>query len=181
MACGRPKNLENAGRNLLCGCRDRRRNFFTTGNGNRRRGNPEPLAEGKPRATRQRATSGHWQGAARRYRRRGNSAPLVRGRPRTTRQWAVPGPLATEGPGAIRQGGNPGPARHREKLQSLWRRGNPEPARRRKPWATPAKGKLEPFGLGETPAKWRKESSEPPGEGNTGIHPAWGKPRPVGT
>jgi hypothetical protein len=26
-----------------------------------------------------------------------------------------------------------------------------------------------------------KESPEPPGEGNTGSRPAWGKPRPVGT
>src|SRR5258708_39712087 len=104
MACGRPKNLEIAGRNLLCGCRDRRRNFFTTGNGNRRRGTPEPPARGNPRATRQRATPGHWQGEARRYRRRGNSEPLVRGKPRAARQWAALGPLATEKPGATARG-----------------------------------------------------------------------------
>src|SRR6266702_3647504 len=50
MACGRPKNLEIAARNLLCGSRDRRRNFFTTRDGNRRRGNPEPPGKGQLRA-----------------------------------------------------------------------------------------------------------------------------------
>src|SRR5689334_4513749 len=45
MACGRPKNLEIAARNLLCSPGDRRRNFLTTRDGNRRRGNPEPPAK----------------------------------------------------------------------------------------------------------------------------------------
>src|ERR1051325_7681885 len=50
MACGRPKNLEIAARNLLCGPLDRRRNFLTTRDGNRRRGNPEPSGKGQLRA-----------------------------------------------------------------------------------------------------------------------------------
>src|ERR1700721_3113043 len=58
MACGRPKNLEIAARNPLCSPGDRRRNFLTTRDGNRRRGNPEPPVRGKPRATRYWANSG---------------------------------------------------------------------------------------------------------------------------
>src|SRR6266704_1220610 len=87
MACGRPKNLEIAARNLLCGSRDRRRNFFTTRDGNRRRGN---------RATRQRTTPGLRARRSPAPRRGGNSAPPVRGKPRTTRYWADSG---ASGPG----------------------------------------------------------------------------------
>src|SRR6267154_1399394 len=75
MACGRPKNLEIAARNPLCSPGDRRKNFFTTRDGNRRRGNPEPpgigqtlgpLVPGKPGATWQEGnpqggTSGQWR------------------------------------------------------------------------------------------------------------------------
>jgi hypothetical protein len=39
------------------------------------------------------------------------------------------------------------------KLRVIVRKESPEP---------PAKGRLEPLGLGETPVIWRKESSEPP-------------------
>src|SRR5437763_6470844 len=45
MACGRRKNLEIAAQNLLCSPGDRRRNFPTTRDGNRRRGNPSHPAK----------------------------------------------------------------------------------------------------------------------------------------
>jgi hypothetical protein len=47
MTCGRPKILKITPLNPLCDPLDRRRNFFTTGNGNRQRGNPEPPGEGE--------------------------------------------------------------------------------------------------------------------------------------
>jgi len=40
------------------------------------------------------------------------------------------------------------------KLQVMWRRGNPELRNAEKALSHPAKGKLEPFGLGETPVIW---------------------------
>src|SRR5262249_9731588 len=82
MSCGRPKNLEIAARNPLCGLRDRRRNFFTTRDGNRRRGNPSQPAKGNF-GLRQEVARRHWRG--------GNSEPPVRGKPRATRYWADSG------------------------------------------------------------------------------------------
>jgi hypothetical protein len=40
------------------------------------------------------------------------------------------------------------------KLQVVRRRGNPELRNEKKALSHPAKGKLEPFGLGETPVNW---------------------------
>jgi hypothetical protein len=98
MACGRRKNLEIARGNLLCGPHDRRRNFLTTGNGSRRRGNPEPLGQGE--------TPGH--------RRRESSESPVKGQPRAvassrlgaTRQRAFRA-TGTGGPEPPRQGAIP--------------------------------------------------------------------------
>src|SRR5215467_5165173 len=56
MACGRRKNLEIAARNLLCSHGDRRRNFPTTRDGNRRRGSPEPPGKRGTRKEEPRAT-----------------------------------------------------------------------------------------------------------------------------
>ena len=100
MACGRPKNLEIAARNLLCSLGDRRRNFPTTRDGNRRRGNPEPPGKGQLRA--------FGQGEVWRHRQGGNSEPPVRGKPRATRQRTAPGFRARRSL-APRRGGNPGP------------------------------------------------------------------------
>src|ERR1051326_5250373 len=100
MACGRRKNLENAAQNLLCSPGDRRRNFPTTRDGNRRRGNPEPPGKGQLRA--------FGQGEVRRHRQGGNSAPPVRGKPRATRCWADFGASGLgESPVPPRREGNP--------------------------------------------------------------------------
>src|SRR6266581_3403632 len=95
MACGRPKNLEIAARNLLCGSRDRRRNFFTTRDGNRRRGNPEPPGKGQLRAFGQGEVRRHGEGETPRHRCGGNPGPpgigqtlgpLVSGKARSRRR-----------------------------------------------------------------------------------------------
>src|SRR6516165_8384250 len=70
MACGRRKNLEIAARNLLCSHGDRRRNFPTTRDGNRRRGSPEPPGKGQLRA--------FGQGEVRRHPQGGNSGHRCR-------------------------------------------------------------------------------------------------------
>jgi hypothetical protein len=44
------------------------------------------------------------------------------------------------------------------KLQVVWRRGNPELRNEKKALSHPAKGKLEPFGLGETPVNWQRKA-----------------------
>lgn|SRR5579871_4150174 len=176
MACGRPKNLEIAGRNLLCSPGDRRRNFLTTRDGNRRRGNPEPPGKGQLRA--------FGQGEVRRHRRGGNSEPAVRGKPRATRYWADSGAsglgespvppgkrgtrkgeprasgagktsrYAAEGKPRVARGEESSGPSAKGKLQVVWRRGNPELRNEKKALSHPAKGKLEPLGLGETPVNW---------------------------
>src|SRR5258708_5688264 len=176
MACGRPKNLEIAARNPLCSPGDRRKNFFTTRDGNRRRGNPEPPGKGQLRAFGPREVRRHRQG--------GNSEPPVRGKPRATRYWANSG---ASGPGKARchlargeparrnlgpvaQGrlrglwrrGNPASCaekkalgrRRKGKLQMGRRRGNPESRDEKKALSHRAKGKLDPCDLGETPVIW---------------------------
>src|SRR5215475_8197740 len=101
MACGRPKNLEIAARNPLCGPGDGRRNSPTTGT---------VTGEGETRATGKGETPSH----------------PARGKPRATRQWAILRPLAKEEPGATRQGGKPPSYPAKGKLRVNWRRGNPE-------------------------------------------------------
>jgi hypothetical protein len=148
MACGQPKNLEIAARNPLCRPGDRRRNFLTTRDGNRRRGNPEPPGKGQLRA--------FGQGEVRRHRQGGNPEPPVRGKPRATRCWADSGasglgespvppgkretrkgePRATgagktsrcvaEGQPRVRCGEESSGPSAKRKLQIVWRRGNPE-------------------------------------------------------
>src|SRR5579859_2466432 len=139
MACGRPKNLEIADRNPLCGPLDRRRNFLTTRDGNRRRGNPEPPGKGQLRA--------FGQGEVRRHRRGGNSEPSVRGKPRTTRNWADAGALRSWGkPGAGGKGktrkGEPRANRFRENFKVRGGGETPSCVRRRKLWAG-VQGKLQ--------------------------------------
>ena len=176
MACGRPKNLEIAARNPLCSPGDRRRNFFTTRDGNRRRGNPEPPGNGQLRA--------FGQGEVRRHRQGGNSEPPVRGKPRATRYWADSGASGLgESPVPAARGkparGNPEPPGSGENFNACGGGETPSYVRRRKLWATgkgktsrcvaegkprvmcgeessepSAKGKLGPFGLGATPVIW---------------------------
>jgi hypothetical protein len=66
------------------------------------------------------------------------------------------------------------------KLQIAWRRGNPEWRDEKKALSHPAKGKLEPFGLGETPVIWLQESSEPLAEEVLGATRLGGNPGLVG-
>jgi hypothetical protein len=156
-----------------------------------------PPARRKLQATGAGETPGHGQG--------GDSEPSVRGKPRTTRCWAdfgasglgespvPPGKRETrkEEPRAIGAGktskyvaeGKPrvvcgeessGPSA-KGKLQVVRRRGNPELHNEKKALSHPAKRKLEPFGLGETPVNWQKKAlshwlrkySAPPGLGET--------------
>src|SRR5215471_7209429 len=109
MACGRPKNLEIAARNPLCGPGDERRNSPTTGTVTGEGGNPEPPVRGKPRtaAMGKSGPSGREEPGA-----TGEEETLsrpARGKPRATRQWVISRPLATGEPGATRRGGNPVP------------------------------------------------------------------------
>src|SRR5215472_639231 len=177
MACGRRKNLEIAARNLLCSHGDRRRNFPTTRDGNRRRGSPEPPGKGQLRA--------FGQGEVRRHRQGGNSELPVRGKPRTTRYWADFGASGLgESPVPTRQEGNPqggtsGPSAQ-GKLQSMRRRGNPELRNEKKTLSHPAKGKLEPFGFGGNPGQLVKESPEPLAEEILGATRLGGNPGLVG-
>jgi hypothetical protein len=76
MACGRPKNLEIAGGNLLCDRTVRRRNFFTTGNGSKAKGKPRATRPGgNPRPSAQRKLRVTGKGATPSHRRRADSAP----------------------------------------------------------------------------------------------------------
>src|SRR6266571_911346 len=123
MACGRPKNLEIAARNLLCGSRDRRRNFFTTRDGNRRGGNPAPPVRGKPRTTRYWADSGaSGLGESPVSAARGKPARVNPGPPgsgKTSRHVAEGKPRVVRGEESL------GPPA-KGKLQGTRRRGNPE-------------------------------------------------------
>src|SRR6266702_1625644 len=125
MACGRPKNLEIAARNLLCGSRDRRRNFFTTRDGKRRRGNSAPPVRGKPRTTRYWADSGA-SGPGE------SPVPAARG---------TPARVKPEPPGSGKT------SRHAAE-------GKPRVMRGEESSEPSAKGKLEPFGMGATPVIW---------------------------
>jgi len=158
MACGRRKNLEIAGRNPLCGSRDGRRNFFTTRDGNRRRGNSEPPGKGQLRAS---ARSSPAPPARRQLRATGAGETSCH--PVLSRLWGLR-PRGTLG--ATRQGGNPQgrPPSHpaKGKLLRLWRRGNPESRAEKKALSRSAKGRLQPFGLGETPVNWRKKAQSHP-------------------
>jgi len=180
MTCGRPKNLEIAARNPLCGPRDRRRNFLTTRDGNRRRGNPSHPAKGNLELR---------QEGARRHRRGGNSRPPVRGKPRASGEEETP---------SHRCGGNPGPPGTGQTLGPLALgnvrchpvRGKPARAapgatRRRENFSgcgggeTPSHVRRRKL-LGATPVNWRKKALSHPGGGNTWRYQAWGQPRPVG-
>src|SRR6185312_15732080 len=148
MACGRRKNLEIACRNLLCSLRDRRRNFLTTRDGNRRRGNPEPPGKGQLRA--------FGQGEVQRHRQGGNSEPPVRGKPRATRYWAD---FGASGLGKVRCHPAKGePARGnleppaQGKLQGMWRRGNPESRAAEKALGRRRRENFKLCGGGETPS-----------------------------
>ena len=170
MACGRPKNLETGAGNPLCGPPIRRRNFLTTGNGSRRRGNPEPPARGKPRATRQRATPSLWRGETRSHRRRGNSEPRgKRGNSgaalaigMTSGHWSEEIPKATAT-------GQPGPSGLGEirshpatgYLGAPWAQRDPEP---------PGAGRPQATGLGKPRATRRRDTSGPTGLRGTRRH-----------
>src|SRR5579871_1241223 len=148
MACGRPKNLEIAGRNLLCSPGDRRRNFLTTRDGNRRRGNPEPPGKGQLRA--------FGQGEVRRHRRGGNSEPAVRGKPRATRYWADSGAsgLGESPVPPGKRGTRKGEPRASGagKLQGMRRRGNPELRAEKKALGRRRRENFKLCGGGETPS-----------------------------
>ena len=62
------------------------------------------------------------------------------------------------------------------KLQGMWRRGDPESRNEKKALSHPAKGNLEPFGLGATPVIWLQESSEPLAEEVLGATRLGGNP-----
>jgi hypothetical protein len=110
MTCGRPKNLEIAGRNPLSARANWRRTSPTTGNGSRRRGNPEPPAKG---------------GNPRSHRRRELSESPVRGQPRATADERTPRhPAQGATPGPPGTGGNSWATRQRAVLR-LWRRTAP--------------------------------------------------------
>ena len=154
MACGRPKNLEIAGRNLLCGPGDRRRNFLTTRDGNRRRGNPEPpgkgqsrgfRARGKSGATGKEGTPGHpakdspglsGQGRSGATGQEETPGHRCGGNPVPSGTGPTSGPLASGKRGATRQEGNPqgGTSGHpaQGKLRGTWRRGNPQSGNEKK-------------------------------------------------
>ena len=88
----------------------------------------------KPGATRQ---EGSPQGWTLSHRRRGKTSMYVaEGKPRVMCGEESSGPSA------------------KGKLQVMRRRGNPESRNAKKALSHPAKGKLEPFGLGETPVIW---------------------------
>src|SRR6266704_2605404 len=172
MACGRPKNLEIAARNLLCGSRDRRRNFFTTRDGNRRRGNPEPPGKGQLRAFGQGEVRRHGEGETPRHRCGGNPGPPGIGQ--------TLGPLVSGKARCRRQGGSPQgwtpshPAQG--KLQGTRRRGNPELCAEKKALSRRRREDLSHLAWGQ-PRSFGERKPGATGEGITWRHLAWGKPR----
>src|SRR6266568_4351038 len=141
MACGRPKNLEIAARNLLCGSRDRRRNFFTTRDGNRRRGNPEPPGKGQLRAFGQGEVRRHGEGETRKGETR---ATRLRENFKARGGGETPSCARRRKPWATGEGKT---SRHvaEGKPRVMCGEESSEPS---------AKGKLEPFGMGATPVIW---------------------------
>src|SRR6266705_6912013 len=152
MACGRPKNLEIAARNLLCGSRDRRRNFFTTRDGNRRRGNPEPPGKGQLRAFGQGEVRRYGEGETPRHRCGGNPGPPGIGQ--------TLGPLVSGKARCRRQGGSPQgwtPSHPAQGiLQGTRRRGNPEMCAEKKALGHRQRGNFKARGGGETPSYVRR-------------------------
>ncbi len=190
MACGRPKNLENAGGNPLCGRRDWRRNFLTTGNGSRRRGNPRASGKG------------------------GNPGASGKGgNPGASGKGGNPGASGKGGnPGASGKGGNPGatargatpsqpgkgqtPGHWPGRAPSHRRRGNsPPPGEGGNPGTT-GNGPPRATGAGQSSATRRggnpeppatgdlgplaRENPESPGDGETSGHRHEGTPEPPG-
>ena len=175
MACGRPKNLEIAGGNPLCGPRYRRRNFLTTGNGNRRRGNPEPLAKGetpeppargKPRATRQRATSSLWRGETPSHPAKGDFKPLARRNPEPPGKEETLSHLATEE--------TPEPPGNGERPQAIWPGEISKPRQRGHLGPTGLEGPQSHPGTGEPSGHWSGENPGPSGNGTPRAHWARG-------
>ena len=152
MACGRPKNLEIAGGNPLCGPHDRRRNFLTTGNGQPAKGKPGATGKGgNPRATRQRETSGHGPRTPR--------ATRQRGKPRSHRQRGKPRSHPAKGK----------PRSHPAKGET------PEPpakgdlgSRPEDTRSHPAKGEPRALGTRGTRSHRRRGNSPATGAGNPG-------------
>src|SRR6185437_6975363 len=148
MACGRRKNLEIACRNLLCSLRDRRRNFLTPRDGNRRRGNPEQPGKGQLRAFGQGEVQRHGKEETPSHRCGGNpgppgigqtSGPLVSGKVRCHPAKGEPARGNLEPPA---QG----------KLQGMWRRGNPESRAEEKALGRRRRENFKLCGGGETPS-----------------------------
>ena len=140
MACGRPKNLEIVGGNLLCGSRDRRRNFPTTGNGSRRRGNPSQGNGETPEPNRQRED---FRSRPERHPEppgKGNSRASGLRKPGATGKGRIRGPLVP--------GGNPEPPAKR-RLSATRRGGDPGP---------PGNGRLRASGT-EKPGATRQRGS----------------------
>ena len=175
MACGRLKNLEIAAGNLLCGRCKRRRNFLTTGNGNWRRGNPEPPGQGETRSHPQRGNSALWP--------RGNSGPPVKektpscgggetlhhGEAETLR------PPGTEGLGPV--GGGETPSRWRRENSGPPARDGPGPLVRGSP--SPP-GERPPRAIGqERFGATRRRGNPAPRQGGPWSHRRRGNPEPV--
>src|SRR5215469_15083622 len=185
MACGRPKNLEIGGGNLLCGSRDRRRNFPTTGNGSRQRGNPEPRQRGKPWSRPGKGSiSGH-----------GLRTPGATGKGRFSGLWSeenpepsgkgrIRGPLVSGGtPSHRRRGNSPPPGTGATPGQPAT--GVSEPLARKHP-GPPGNGISGPLAWGTwshrrrgTSSLWRGAIRSHPATGHLGPL-AWGDPEPPG-
>ena len=149
---------------------NRRRNFFTTGNGSRRRGNPEPLAKGEtPEPPGKGRASGHWQEDFR-------SHPAT-GNPRARGHEGDPEPPAQGKLCATRRGGNPEPPGngHLRAFGLGEIRSHPATGH----LGPPARGDSEPPGEGATPSHPVTGISGPSGPARSGATPATGHLRPL--